>query len=539
MAIRARRALVGLVTAVAALALPAVASATITPSLKLNQSAGTTAGSGPATGFNATFATTTGDSLKDLTLGLPGGLLANENIDGGACLTSSAPIAACRVGTGTVTVGAAPVPVTLYLVKAPKTTDVGGLAVVSGSTTLSTAEITFGATGANVVFTSLTRGITAISTTLTNLRLPSSCPSPPANVTLTADSQQSASPVRTTAPLTVTGCSGLPYAPALAVSETKDPADNGATLAFAITQAANEAASKTILLKLPSGLGVNLPADVTCLTGAGPGCLVGSATATSPLVPSAALAHGTVALGGSATTPTVTVSFPAPFAVTLVGDVSLSGGTVTIAGVPDVPLTSLNLSITGPNGQKAFTTSCKPSTTTGTFTSQSGVSKTVTSTVTLSGCAAKPTATGSVSGLAAGHPRLRIKASHGNGAANIASVAVGLPAGLKFAHSAFTTHRTCVTKSGTKKCTTTTLIKGLGVSGAGVKAVALRGGKLVITLTKAAASVTVNLSGPIVAESSSLQNRVKKHKANSLTVTLKVTDANHTSTSVPLKMRAH
>ena len=92
--------------------------------------------------------------------------------------------------------------------------------------------------------------------------------------------------------------------------------------------------------------------------GRGP-CVVGTATATSPLAPSQLT--GTVTLAGSATSPTVTVSFPAPFALTLVGDVSLTAGTVTINNVPDIPLTDLHLTITGPNKQKAFTTSCTPS----------------------------------------------------------------------------------------------------------------------------------------------------------------------------------
>jgi hypothetical protein len=217
----------------------------------------------------------------------------------------------------------------------------------------------------------------------------------------------------------------------------------------------------------------------------------------------------------------------------------LAGGTVTIANVPDVPLTSLNLTITGPNGQKSFTTSCTPSSTTGTFTSQSGVTKNVTSTVTLTNCAVSPTASGSVSGLATGHPRLHLKASHATGGANIASVAVGLPTGLKFSRSGITTSKTCVTTKGKKKCTTTTLIKGLGVSGASVKSVALKGGKLVITLKKAAGSVTVSLSGPILSESKSLQTGVKKHKVKSVTVTLTVTDAKHTATSVPVNLTAH
>ena len=207
--------------------------------------------------------------------------------------------------------------------------------------------------------------------------------------------------------------------------------------------------------------------------------------------------------------------------------------------MPDVPLTNLSLNITGPNGQKAFTTSCMPSTTTGTFTSQSGASKNVTGTVTFHNCAVKPTATGSFSGLATGHPGLKFTVTHGNGAGNVASVSVGLPSGLTFSRAGVVTSKTCTTKGGKKKCTTTTLTKGLGIKGATAKSVALKGGKLVITLKKAVGKVTISLGGPVLAESGSLQTKVKKHKVKNLTVTLKVTDAKHTSTSVPLKLKAH
>jgi hypothetical protein len=523
-----------------------VASATITPALTLNQSAGTIAGTSPATvGFDATFSPNpTTDGVKDVTFALPPGLLANANINGGACLITPGPTGACQVGTGTVTAGGAGMPVTEYVVAAPSGSGAaGGVAVVNNATqqVVTTGVVSLGASGLNVAFTNLPAAldISEMNFTLTALRLPTSCPATPQNVTITAVSQGDSTSKPASAPLTVTGCASLPYAPNLTASETKDAKDNGATLVFAITQGANEAATKQIALKLPSGLGVNLAADVTCLTGAGPGCVVGTAAATSPLIPSAALADGTVTLGGSATAPTITIAFRAPFAISLTGTASLASGTVTFANMPDVPLTALNLTITGPNGQKAFTTSCTPSSTTGTFTAQSGATHAVTPAVSLINCAENPTASGSVSGLATGHPKLRLKATAGKGAANIASVAVGLPTGLKFSRSGIVTSRMCVTKGGKKKCTTTTLIKGLGVSGASVKSVALKGGKLLIALKKAAASVTISLTGPVLTETSPLQNSVEKHKIKSVTVTLKFTDAKQTSTSVGLKVPAH
>ena len=295
------KAVVGLVIAAAALvALPATALADFTASLSLDQSAGTMAGSSRAIGFDEKFGSTSGDVVRTVSLALPPGLLANESIAGGGCLRSSSPNAACQVGSGTVSLaGGGSQSFAVDLVKPPNPADFVGLASVLGSTPLTISDVTLDASGAATVVSTLAAGIAETNVTLTD-RLPTSCPSPAANVTMTAVSQSGVS-VTATAPLTITGCSGLPYAPTLAVSEAKDAKDTGATLGFDITQAANEAASKTIALKLPSGLGVNLGADARCLTGAGTGCVVGTAMATSPLAPTKL--SGTVTLAGSATKP--------------------------------------------------------------------------------------------------------------------------------------------------------------------------------------------------------------------------------------------
>jgi hypothetical protein len=112
-----------------------------------------------------------------------------------------------------------------------------------------------------------------------------------------------------------------------------------------------------------------------------------------------------------------------------------------------------------------------------------------------------------------------------------------LPSGLTFARG-LTTNQTCTSKHGAEQCTTTTLIKGLRVSGASMKSVALRAGRLVVTLTRAAASLTVTVGGPLLSESDSLQHRVTAHKVKSVTVTLYVTDAKHATTAVPLQLNA-
>ena len=310
-------------------------------------------------------------------------------------------------------------------------------------------------------------------------------------------------------------------------------------MVIGITQAATESASKSIVLQLPKGLSPNVTADVPCLSGTG--CKVGTATATSPLIPNAALANGTVTLGGSATAPTIAIAFPAPFAITINGAVSLTSNSVTFASVPDVPLTGLTLNITGPaSGGKAFNTDCAPANIGGTFTPQSGAAAVaVTSAITFSNCALKPTGSGSTGGLASGHPKLKFKIVHRTGAASVATVAIGLPGGLKFSRSAIVSKKVCTTKNKKKKCTTTTLIKGLGIIGGKANTVAIKGGKLVITLKKPAGTVTITVSGPLVTETKSLQTKVKKHQTKSLTFGLKVTDAKHTATALSLKLKAH
>ncbi|HEY4826210.1 MAG TPA: hypothetical protein VIH85_05560 [Solirubrobacteraceae bacterium] len=541
MSSRPRRALLGLLSAVAAFAvLPGTALADFTPALSLDQTAGTTAGSSPATGFNATFNSTSGDSVKDVTFALPPGLLANANINGGACLIATTASSACQIGTGSLNAGA--IPVTEYLVAAPSGSGAaGGVEVVNNGTgtALTTAAVSLTATGLDVAFTNLSAGISEMNFTLTDLRLPTSCPTPPANVTITADSQQAPSTSTTaTAPLNVTGCASLTYAPALSATITKDAHDSGAGLVLGITQGATDSANKTIVLALPKGLTPNVGADASCLNATG--CQIGTATATSPLVPSVALANGKVNLTASGTTPTISIAFPPPFAITLNGAVDLNNNTVTFSNVPDVPLTALNLNVGGPNGQKAFNTDCAPASVGGAFTAQSGATKNVSPAITFVDCAVKPTATGSTSGLSTGHPKVKLKVVHGTGAANVASVAIGLPSGLTFSRSAVVSHKTCTTlKNKKKKCTTTTLIKGLGISGGKAKSVALKGGKLVVTLSKAAGSVTFSLSGPLVNESKALQTKVKKHKAGKLTFTLKVTDAKKVASTVAVKLAAH
>jgi hypothetical protein len=538
---------------VAALALPASALAA-GETVAVSASPSSQAGSNQTITDTLHFAPAAGDSPQKVVLTTAPGLLSNLTANASCLASQQFNSSACQIGTETLAIPASPTPTltgTLYLGPAASgSKDVAGIyGVFTGNPTpaytgvtlnASTAALTLTSTLPDVRPASITDATIMINPTLNGqpfTRLPSSCAAGTNTMNVTYFNGSTAS---ATGSFTPTGCSSLPYAPKLTATITKDSNDSGASVVTEVTQAANESASKTIVLQFPRGLTPNVPADVPCLSGSGPGCQVGTATATSPLVPSAALANGTVTLGGSVMTPTIAVSFPA-LGITLPGAVSLTANTVTFSNVPDVPLTDLKLNITGPGSGKAFNTDCAPANIGGTFTPQSGTAAvTVTSPITFSNCVVAPTATGSSSGLASGHPKLKFKVASAKGAPKLASVAIGLASGLKFSHSAFVSHKTCTTHGqGKKKCSTTTLIKGLGVSGAKVKSAAIKAGKLVITFKSATASANITVSGPLVSEAKSLQTKVKKHKTKSLKFTLKLTDASKTATNVPVTVSAH
>jgi hypothetical protein len=531
-----------------ATALAAGESLTVTPS---NLQAG------GATDVTETLTFASGENPKTVVTSLAPGLLDNLNADPG-CVVAQRLTPSCQIGTGSASIivdpspTPTPIPGNLYLVP-PQGTDVAGIESVPPAATGVPNQYTGvtlnpnapGGLNLTTTFNPLPGGVqlqslTANFTTLNGqafTRLPSSCAAATSTFSVTYDSGATGS---ASAAFTPTGCSSLAYAPKLSATITKDTNDSGAAMVIGITQAATESASKSIVLQLPKGLQPNATGDLPCPSAAG--CKIGTATATSPLIPNAVLANGTVTLSGNATTPNLAIAFQPPFAITINGTVSLANNSVTFASVPDVPLTDLKLSITGPSGGKAFNTDCVPANIGGTFTPQSGAAAVpVTSAIKFSNCALKPTATGSTGGLASGHPKLEFNVTHGQGAGNIASLAIGLPAGgLKFSRSAFVSHKTCAKPAhGKKKCTTTTLIKGLGVSGGAAKSVALEAGKLVITLKKPASRVTITVSGPLVAEVGSLQQRVKKHKVKSLLFVLQVRDAKATRTTIALQLKPH
>jgi hypothetical protein len=517
-----RRGLLALAGATAlAVAAPAVASAAVT-GLTTNPASVPAGSNSTSLTVNYTF----NAAPSSLVTHLPMGLLANGTIDGGACLitpASNTPPAACQVGT--TTVNGAPGP-NAYLVKGPNSsTDLAGLELAAGGTNFGVADVTSRSSdgGLDISFSAMPPGVTSLSITFTgtDLRMPTNCPGE--NISAATNGQST--PFAASPALTVTGCSSLAYNPNMTATVKKDASDNGAEVISAITQpgAATESASKSTVLGFGSTLSPDTAAIAACFVSP---CQVGTASATSPLLPNAAFSGGTVTLGGNIAAPTLTITFPV-LHLSLVGAISISAGTVTFSNEPDFPLSSLNVDVTGTSSGKAFNTTCQPGNLTGAFTPWSGTATVNrTAPITYQGCPAavsvgKPIAVGVLTGLAKRQPKLKVKVKRGMNAPNLKSVALKPPRGLSFK---------CV-KSG-KSC------KGLSVTGAVIKSAKVTHGQLVVTVKKPTAKLTLTAKGPLLRESKALQTKVQKHKVKTLTFTLKVKDAKGTTTKILLKLKS-
>jgi hypothetical protein len=400
------------------------AGASTGATLTLDQSAGNTAGASADLGLDLKFTNTGTDSPRDLTIILPPGLLANASIDGGACLrTRNVTGTACQVGTGSVT--ATPdlvgilnvplpvsVPVSFYLVPPPAPGDLAGLAVMGlgeqlGATGAIDVRPSGDPAGVGVTISlvlpnqlpltlpglppvNLTQiSLDEINSTFDSLRYPATCPATPANLRVDVDSYADPTAHSVGAPLAVTHCDQLAYAPAFNATVVRDATDRQVTLDTAVTQTASEAPSRSVALTFPPAtLAPNLGSiQALCLSPSSGTCQpVGAVTATSPLYPTPLT--GKAYLTGSSSGLSLTLAFPSPFPLTLTGAVNLLTNSATFTGLPDIPLTNLSVSLAG-GPQGLFLTTCKtPSgTATATLTDQNGDrTLTVPSVFTVSGC---------------------------------------------------------------------------------------------------------------------------------------------------------
>jgi hypothetical protein len=554
---RLPRLVLPLLVAVGILASASAASAAITPAVSSPSSAAVTAGATGQLGLTLNFAPTGTDSPKDLTLNLPPGLLANAAIDNGGCLqTADIETSTCQIGSGTVTANLADAlgvvtPVSFFLVPPPSPSDLAGLAVATAGEQIgTTAPIVIRPSGdpngvgatielalPNTLYGAPLQ-ITQINSTFTGLRFPTTCPATPAAVTVSADSYADPTIKTAQTPLAVVGCSSLSYQPKYSLTVARDAGDRVVKVTTTVTQGATESPSSSIALAFPGNVVAPSLSGLAnlCSTPSTSGCTpVGSVSASSPLYPKPLT--GAAYLTGQASNIkglTLTLVFPPPFPLTLVGTVNLVNVAATFSGLPDIPLTSLGVTLNGgPNG--LFSSLCAPNsgTSTATLIDQNG-DKTATdpAAFTVSGCPGKPSGGGAggsggsgsggggttkaskpklggatLAGLTTGKPTLSFTATAGKKAPKLRSVTVSLPKGL-----------TALTKRVHGKRTVAVVLKG-----AKLKSATVSGGKLVITASKPAHKLTVRLTA--LKESASLKAKAKANKLKGLRLTVIVRNA--------------
>jgi hypothetical protein len=249
---------------------------------------------------------------------------------------------------------------------------------------------------------------------------------------------------------------------------------------------------------------------------------VGSVTASSPPYPHALT--GQAYLTRTSIGLTLTLVFPAPFPLTLVGSVNLVTNVTAFTGLPDIPLTSLQVTLDG-GPQGLFLSLCHDPTGTASaaLTSQNGdKTATVPAGFTVAGC---PSAVGgsspspgggstvggaaltspSAADLTTGHPSLTFGLRVAKHAAKLRALAIELPRGLSFI-----SHR-----SGHGL-----IVKGVRLKGATIKSLAESHGHLSVTFKRAVSSLSITLTSAALRESAALRAKAASHKLKRLTLTV-------------------
>jgi hypothetical protein len=396
--------LAAIVAAIMSFAAPGAASAA--QSLAVSSPTGFPAGGHPSYTTTITLDGSAGAPGK-LTLQLAPGVLASVSANPHCVTGAPQYTSACQIGSGTASVlaPALPISLTAYLVPPPSSADLVGIDLV---TSVPSAPVTHA--GAQLAQISPSQVATVLSLDLSSLgtlasaltqmtltvngtlggkpftRMPTDCS--PGSSTLTIAYASKTETTKASPDFAPSGCASLPYHPALTGTAVKDTKDIGAAVSTTVTQGADEAASASTSLLLPWPM---LSPNTASLGLQGGSLPVGTATTTTPLLPTPLV--GQVFFTGTTIAPTLTIKFPPPAVLTLVGSANLAQSSVTFSGIPDVPVTNLTVTLFG--GPKALLGgSCtKPSGTLGgAFSGQNGKTASASRPITLGHCVPAPAA---------------------------------------------------------------------------------------------------------------------------------------------------
>ena len=505
----------------APLAFPVLASAA--QSISVTSATGSFPAGGDPTFTTTTQLDTSAGTPSSITVRLAPGVLSSATASP-TCLTGSPQYSStCQIGQGTATVLGLPVSFNAYLVPAQSAANVAGIDLVTSvPQSVTHAEVGLVQTATGNVQTVLQIAnlgqfapyISAMSFTVNGTlngkpfnRMPTNCS--PGSTTLTVVYANQTETSTASPDFAPTGCGALPFAPQLSASAVKDAHDNGAKVVTSETQAPGEAAGSSTTLVLPWPA---LASNLTALAIQNTSTPVGTAVTTSPLLPTPL--SGNAYLTGGPLTPTLTLRFPPPAQLTLVGTVSLTNHSVTFSNLPDVPQSALVVTLFG-GVDAAESAGCAPpgGILRGSFTGQNGASATTSLQLNVSGCPAaakSPTVSGaSQSGLAAGKPVIGFKLTSGSGAPKLKSFTASLSSGLKFI---------------AKK-----LARGVSVTGA--HTLKLTGGSLTVTLKLAARGVAVKITSSALSETNQLRQQARKHKSKLVKLHISITDAAGSTTT--------
>jgi hypothetical protein len=280
---------------------------------------------------------------------------------------------------------------------------------------------------------------------------PTSCDPAPTTLHVVGDGN---SPADGNASFTPTNCADLPFAPKLTAT-IGGKGQNLAlpTLTSIITQQPGEANTKQARVTLLTPLGPNAavlgsacPVPQFDADQCPDSSIVGHANAVTPLL--ATPLDGPVRIVDSpGGLPNLVVYLNGTINVRLVGKINLpaSGTETTFDGIPDVPLSRFKLDFNG--GQNGLVGANKDICANapkikGEFLAHSGATKTETITPTVKGCpktgpkppaaSPRPVGAASLSGLAGRSPTLKASARRKTGGKRLTVLKVSLPSGLSF-----------------------------------------------------------------------------------------------------------
>ena len=506
-------------TAALLCAVPSVAAAA--QSLAVGSPTGFPAGGHPTYSTTITLDTSAGTPSK-VTVALAPGVLASVSANP-SCVTGAAQYtSACQIGTGSAssTLPSLAIPLKAYLVPPPTKVDLVGIDLVTGvpngpvthaggrlvqtakgnvQTVLSLDLASLGALAGVLSQMSLTINGTLGGKPFT--RMPTNCHAGSSSVTITYASRTETSVA--SPDFAPTGCGALPFAPKLTGSAAVDAHDTGVAVTTTVTQAADEAASASTQLALPWP---TLAPNFSALSLQNTSTPVGGASTATSLLPTPL--QGKAYLTGSPAAPTLTLRFGPPAALTLIGSINLARHTVTFPTIPDVPVTRLAVTLSG-GAKSLLGASCAQPTGPlgGAFVGQNGRRTTARQKLTLSGCRGHPRISGAgFSGIGAGAPAVHFTIASGHAAPKLRTLAIRLPSGLAFVRRHLRA----------------------GVHVPAGRSLALRGGRLVITLKRPLASVAVRIAAGALRET----RRLRRQKHRHLTLHVSVTDAAGTTTAL-------